>query len=50
MSSPASSQHSNDGLPSIPGCDTIIDLAYVTLFSTMKRSLTSLLECLKVIP
>ncbi|KAI7873525.1 kinase-like domain-containing protein [Mucor mucedo] len=27
MSSPASSQHSNDGLPSIPGCDTIIDLA-----------------------
>lgn len=41
MSSPASSEHSNDGLPSIPGCDTIIDLAYVSISHNMLFLLTS---------
>jgi hypothetical protein len=29
MASPTPSDSSKDALPSIPGCDTIIDLAYV---------------------
>jgi hypothetical protein len=37
MASPTPSDSSKDALPSIPGCDTIIDLAYVLIYQDSPR-------------